>query len=304
MKLVLIRNKGGIRTLQFGWPGALAAVSLVLGFALVLNISLYPLVVDRYFIPGMVDQWRQHLASQDARVRELEKRALAESGAVGRQLAQMRSSLWRLEALGIEVADVASIPLDEFGFNQPAPIGGPEGSCETILDRPNLRSGLDELAIDIRDRQYELEVLEKLLGEREYQDESRLAGWPVRRGWISSPYGRRVDPITGNMAWHAGMDFAGRAGADVIAIAAGVVTFAGQRKSYGNMVEVDHGDGYVTRYAHQNALRVEPGDIVKRGDVLGALGSTGRSTGPHVHIEVIKNGRHVNPARYVASRNS
>ncbi len=304
MKIILFRNNGGARTWRFGWRGPLAIGFVLLGFLLTANIALYPVVVDRYLIPGMAEQWRARLANQATRLHELEQQALVESEAIGRQLAQMQSRLWRLEALGTEIADVASIPLDDFGFDLPAPVGGPASSCETVLDRPNLRAGLNAVAIDIRDREYELQVLEELLGNREYLEESRLSGWPVRDGWISSPYGQRLDPISGKMAWHAGMDFAGRPGADVIAIAAGVVIYAGQREHYGMMVEVDHGDGYITRYAHHDDLQVETGDIVKRGDVLGTLGSTGRTTGPHVHIEVIKNGRHTNPAQYVSRRHS
>lgn len=282
----------------------LGAVCLVLGVAGVLSTVLYPLVTSQFMIPGMIDQWRERLADQDARVRDLEDRAMAESGAVGRQLAQMQARLWRMEALGVQVADVARIPLGEFGFDLPAPQGGPAGSCDSFLESPDLRAGLDALAVDIRDREDELEVLEAVLGTQEYWESARLAGWPVERGWISSPYGRRVDPISGRMAWHTGIDVAGRRGSDVIAIAAGVVVYAGRREGYGNMVEIEHGDGYVTRYAHQSELRVGQGDIVRRGDALGKLGSTGRSTGPHVHVEVLKNGRHVNPATYVARRSS
>lgn len=282
----------------------LGAVCLVLGVAAVLSTVLYPLVTSQFMIPGMIDQWRERLADQDARVRDLEDRAMAESGAVGRQLAQMQARLWRMEALGVQVADVARIPLDEFGFDLPAPQGGPAGSCDRFLESPDLRAGLDALAVDIRDREDELEVLEAVLGTQEYWESARLAGWPVKRGWISSPYGRRVDPISGRMAWHTGIDVAGRRGSDVVAIAAGVVVYAGRRDGYGNMVEIEHGDGYVTRYAHQSDLRVSQGDIVRRGDALGKLGSTGRSTGPHVHVEVLRNGRHVNPATYVARRSS
>lgn len=282
----------------------LGAVCLVLGVAGVLSTVLYPLVTSQFMIPGMIDQWRERLADQDARVRDLEDRAMAESGAVGRQLAQMQARLWRMEALGVQVADVARIPLGEFGFDLPAPQGGPAGSCDSFLESPDLRAGLDALAVDIRDREDELEVLEAVLGTQGYWESARLADWPVQRGWISSPYGRRVDPISGRMAWHTGIDVAGRRGSDVIAIAAGVVVYAGQRDGYGNMVEIEHGDGYVTRYAHQSDLRVRQGDIVRRGDALGKLGSTGRSTGPHVHVEVLKNGRHVNPATYVARRSS
>ncbi len=304
MDIILVKKKGDARTVRVGWRAALAAVFLALGLTVALSTTSYAVFFGHYLVPGMIDQWRDRLAEQDARVRELEQQTLAESGAVGRQLAQMQSRLWRVESLGIQVAEVASIPLDEFGFDLPAPIGGPVAGCETALDRPNLRAGLEALAIDIRNREEELEALEKLLDNQKYREAVRFSGWPVRQGWISSPYGRRVDPISGKIGWHAGMDFAGRQGADVMAIADGVVVYSGNRKNYGKIVEIDHGDGYVTRYAHNDELRVKVGDIVKRGDTVGALGTTGRTTGPHVHIEVIKNGRHVDPAKYVARRNS
>ena len=304
MKIILIRHGGGSRSIQAGWRVTVGAVCLVLGVAGVLSASMYPLITSQFMIPGMIDEWRERLADQDVRVQDLEQQAMAESGAVGRQLAQMQARLWRMEALGVQVADVAQVPLDEFGFDLPAPQGGPAGSCESVLESPDLRAGLDALAIEIRDREDELQVLETVLGNKEYWEAARLAGRPVNRGWISSPYGRRLDPISGKMAWHTGIDFAGRRGSDVVAIAAGVVVYAGQRYGYGKVVEIDHGDGYVTRYAHHADLRVRTGDIVKRGDSLGRLGATGRTTGPHVHIEVLKNGRHVNPAKYVARRNS
>ena len=304
MKIVLVRQGGDAWSIRAGWRVMAGAVCLVLGIAGALSAVLYPLVTSQFMIPGMIDQWRERLADQDARVRDLEKQATAESGAVGRQLAQMQARLWRMEALGVQVADVARIPLDEFGFDLPAPQGGPAGSCDSFLESPDLRAGLNALAVDIRDRVDELQVLESVLGNQEYREAARLAGWPVKRGWISSPYGRRVDPISGKMAWHTGIDFAGRKGSDVVAIAAGVVVYAGPREGYGNLVELDHGGGYVTRYAHQEALKVKTGDIVKRGEPLGSLGTTGRSTGPHVHVEVLKNDRHVNPATYVSRRSS
>lgn len=304
MKIILVRRGGGSRSIQADWRVLLGAVCLVLGITAALSAFLYPLIVKEFMLPGMIDQWRDRLADQDARVRDLETQAVSESGAVGRQLAQMQARLWRMEALGVQVADAARVPLDEFGFGQPAPQGGPAGQCDSFLESTDLRAGLDAMAVDIRDREDELQVLERVLGNQDYWDAARLAGWPVKRGWVSSPYGRRVDPITGRMTWHTGMDVAGRRGSDVVAIAAGVVVFAGRRDNYGNLVEVDHGDGYVTRYAHQQNLRVKAGDIVKRGDALGTLGSTGRSTGPHVHIEVLRNGRHVNPGGYVSKRNS
>jgi murein DD-endopeptidase MepM/ murein hydrolase activator NlpD len=116
---------------------------------------------------------------------------------------------------------------------------------------------------------------------------------------MSSRFGHRIDPITRNRAWHNGVDFAGKEGADVIAVAAGVVVFAGQRSGYGKMIELNHGSGYSTRYGHHKDLVVKPGDIVRKGQVIGLMGSSGRSTGPHVHFEVFKHGRAVDPSTYI-----
>ncbi len=304
MKIALAREDRDALSIRAGWRAMLAAVCLVFVIAGALSAALYPLFTRHFMIPGMVEQWRERLAEQDARVQDLESQAMAESGAVGRQLAQMQARLWRMETLGVQVAEAARVPLDEFGFDLPAPQGGPVGSCESVLESPDLRAAVDALAIDIRDGEDELQVLETVLGNQDYREEARLAGWPVERGWVSSPYGRRVDPISGKLAWHTGIDIAGRKGTDVVAIAAGVVVFAGWRDGYGNMVEIRHDNGYVTRYAHHQDLAVSAGDIVKRGDSLGVLGNSGRATGPHVHVEVLENGRHVNPAPYVTRRKS
>lgn len=300
----MVRRGGIARSIRLNWLTMLAGVSLVLGIAFAFSVLLYPVVTSQFMLPGVIDQWREQLAEQDARVREVEQRAVAESGAVGRQLAQMQARLWRMKALGVQVANVAEIPLDEFGFDLPAPLGGPAASCETVLEWSDLRAGLDAIAVDIREREDELQVLESVLGKQGYREAATPSGWPVHRGWISSSYGRRVDPISGKMAWHTGIDFAGRHGSDVIAVAAGIVVHAGPRPGYGNLVEIDHGDGFLTRYAHHHQLRVKTGDIVKRGDTVGSLGATGRTTGSHVHIEVLKNGRHLDPSTYVGRRPS
>ena len=141
MKIVFVRQGGSSRSIEAGWRVMLAAVCLVLGLAGVLSAVLYPLVTSQFMIPGVISEWRDSLADQDARVQLLEEQATAESGAVGRQLAQMQARLWRMEALGVQVADVARIPLDEFGFDLPAPQGGPAGSCDSFLESPDLREG-------------------------------------------------------------------------------------------------------------------------------------------------------------------
>ena len=127
-----------------------------------------------------------------------------------------------------------------------------------------------------------------------------MAGRPVARGWVSSSFGNRVDPFTGGRAWHAGIDFSARRGTEVLAAAGGVVIYADYRADYGHTIEINHGDGYVTRYAHQHELKVAVGDVVKRGQVIGTVGSSGRASGAHLHFEVMKNGRQVDPRRYIA----
>jgi murein DD-endopeptidase MepM/ murein hydrolase activator NlpD len=141
--------------------------------------------------------------------------------------------------------------------------------------------------------------LETLIVDRNMQDDVFIAGRPVTKGWMSSRFGSRNDPITGRNAWHNGVDFAGKEGADVVTVAAGVVVYAAVRNGYGKMVEINHGGGFSTRYGHHKELIVKVGDIVKKGQVVALMGSSGRSTGPHVHFEVYKNGRVVDPSSYI-----
>jgi murein DD-endopeptidase MepM/ murein hydrolase activator NlpD len=115
---------------------------------------------------------------------------------------------------------------------------------------------------------------------------------------MSSSYGARSDPFEGHVAQHRGIDFAGAAGSEVLAVAEGVVTRVEKVAGYGNLVEITHGQ-YVTRYAHNQSALVAEGDRVSRGQPVALMGSTGRSTGPHVHFEVLQNGRHVNPLKFI-----
>ncbi|MEQ9209075.1 MAG: M23 family metallopeptidase, partial [Pseudomonadales bacterium] len=152
----------------------------------------------------------------------------------------------------------------------------------------------------LEDRQQQLEILEGLMSDRKIQSDVFIAGRPVERGWIASRFGRRPDPFTGRLTFHAGVDFTtGKAGSDINTVAAGVVTWSGPRSGYGLMVEVNHGNGFTTRYAHAEKLLVDVGDVVKKNQNIALVGSTGRSTGPHVHFEVYKNGRVVDPAAYI-----
>lgn len=302
MKIILLREKGrshSIRVLRRTLIVSFLSFSILISVG---GIFVYQGLTRDVADEAVVAGWRERLAEQQAEVDRIRDRSAAQGEAVGRQLAQMQARLLRMEALGARVTEVADLEGGEFSFAQPAPQGGPTSRTEDAVPWPSLLFSLDELSIDLKYRENELEVLESLLRDREYRKAVAVTGRPVTWGWMSSPYGRRVDPISGKSAWHAGVDFAGRDGSEVIAVASGVVTYAAKRSGYGKMVEINHGDGFATRYGHHAEILVSAGDIVKKGQVIGTMGTSGRSTGPHVHFEVLKNGRHVDPARYVARR--
>jgi murein DD-endopeptidase MepM/ murein hydrolase activator NlpD len=154
-----------------------------------------------------------------------------------------------------------------------------------------------ERRVDLRDTQ--LGALENIILARKLNEEIHPEGRPVHQGFISSYFGERQDPFTGEEAIHKGVDFAGSAGDEVIAVAAGVVTWAGQRAGFGKLIEISHGNGFTTRYAHNQKSLVNVGDTVSRGEPIALMGSTGRSTGPHVHFEVLRNGRQVDPLTFI-----
>jgi murein DD-endopeptidase MepM/ murein hydrolase activator NlpD len=302
VKIILLRSSGGSHALRVSrWMGALV-ISTGLVVAAAWAGFGTNLLGGRQMDPQTVAHWRQEVEAQRLELQDLLDRSTAETQAVGRQLAQMQARLLRMEALGARVAEVADLDDGEFSFDQPVPVGGPDLTVSEPMPLSDLRADVDTLARNLKSRETELEILESMLRDREYRAEVAVAGRPVTWGWISSAYGERVDPFSGKMAWHAGLDFAGKQGSDVIAVASGVVTHAGKRFGYGEMVEVTHGDGYVTRYGHHAEIVVSVGEIVKKGQVIGKMGSSGRSTGPHVHFEVLKDGRRVDPARYVVRR--
>jgi murein DD-endopeptidase MepM/ murein hydrolase activator NlpD len=158
---------------------------------------------------------------------------------------------------------------------------------------------VDDLQSQLSSREQQLGVLENLILTRELNKQVYPAGRPVEDGFISSYFGRRADPFTGYLAVHKGLDFAGPPGSKVSSVGAGLVTFAGERAGFGEMVEINHGNGLATRYCHNEKLLVKQGDMVSKGQEVALMGSTGHSTGPHLHFEVLKNGSQVDPLRFV-----
>ena len=213
---------------------------------------------------------------------------------------QLQARLARLEALGSRLADVADLG-EDFDFYSPPAIGGPSESAtmQAALGQDELLATLDRLAQHIDRREHELKAIDGLLSDRSLQKERYVAGRPISSGWLSSHYGKRIDPFNGRTAWHGGVDFAGKEGTEIQAVASGVVVWSGDRYGYGRMVEINHGNGFATRYAHNRENAVKIGDVVSKGQVIAKMGSSGRSTGPHVHFEVLRNGRAVDPRNYI-----
>ncbi|MDY7014343.1 MAG: peptidoglycan DD-metalloendopeptidase family protein [Cyanobacteriota bacterium] len=252
-----------------------------------------------------IARWEQELEQQRREIEVAQRSTQANIEVLTQRLGRLQGYVTRLDALGNKLVKMAGIDASEFDFNNPPALGGPEGADGPgpAFAAPDLSGAIDALARQLEDRERQLQVLDHVIMSRNLRNEVHPAGRPIGKGWISSYYGMRSDPFTGRPEFHKGMDFAGKSGSDVIAVGGGMVTWAGKRWGYGNLVEINHGNGYVTRYGHNKEVVVEVGDAVKKGQVIARMGSTGRSTGPHVHFEVIENGKNVNPLKFIqASR--
>lgn len=248
----------------------------------------------------MVAYYEEQLELQRVEVERIRQQANEQVDALTLRMGEMQGRLLRLDALGQRLTQETNLDQGEFDFESKPGQGGPDPEESlSSYDMPDLVSMLDQLERQLDDRQQQLELLNELLASRNIQEQSIIDGRPIEKGWLSSYYGYRSDPFTGKRAWHAGVDFAGKEGSNILSVAAGVVTWSADRWGYGNLIEISHGDGYSTRYAHCKELLVQVGDVVQKGQVIARMGSTGRSTGPHVHYEVIKNGKTHNPVRYV-----
>jgi murein DD-endopeptidase MepM/ murein hydrolase activator NlpD len=215
----------------------------------------------------------------------------------------LNAHLIRLDALGRRVTDLADLDRGEFDFDQPPPLGGPaaeelpSGSAEV----PEITAAIDALETQLLDRQRQFTVLESLMSTRSLGERIVPGGWPIVGGWISSHFGHRSDPFTGRGAFHSGVDFAAPPGSRVISTGPGVVSYSGYKDGYGYVVEISHPTGYVTRYGHNSRNLVREGQTVQKGDAIAVIGSTGRSTGTHVHFEVERDGNRLNPMRYLSA---
>jgi murein DD-endopeptidase MepM/ murein hydrolase activator NlpD len=222
----------------------------------------------------------------------------ADLDALAARLGQIQAHATRLNALGQKLVKIAKIDAGEFNFEETPGVGGPDEMDVTSV-KMDFGSQIDTMVSELDEREQQLGVLETILINSHVKEEVFPEGRPIKLGWISSYYGTRTNPFTGHLQFHKGMDFASKSGSDVLSVAGGVVTWSGDRYGYGNLVEINHGNGFVTRYGHNQKNLVKVGDTIKKGQKIAEMGSTGRSTGPHVHFEVLQNGRQINPLKFV-----
>ena len=242
---------------------------------------------------------RQQVQQQNDQLAGIRKDSQRDIDALAVKLGQLQAQSTRLNALGERLTQVGKLDDGEFNFDEQPAVGGVEDSTDSGYLLPqNLDTSINQLANQFDSQQAQLSALQSLLLDAKIESNLKPTGMPVE-GYISSYFGGRPDPFSGHSAYHTGLDISAPKGTPVHAVAEGMVTYAGDRTGYGEVIEIDHGNGYMTRYAHNSKLEVHPGQRVHVGDVVSEAGSTGRSTGSHVHFEVWYKGRVVNPLAFV-----
>ncbi len=290
---VFIQGKNGVLRWRLGKRWLLLPALMLFGIA-----SFYHYSNERFADQQAdMDSVKALRNAQKQQILKLKDATESQLSMLVTHVARLQAEMTRLEALGQQVAKQNNLD-DQFDFSSEVGVGGVSELGETI-ELDSLIADMGKLANNLDHNQTQLSVLETVVSNLHIDKERYISGRPIKKGWLSSPYGMRNDPFTGRRAMHKGIDFAGKEGEPVRATAAGVVTWAGSMFGYGNLVEIDHGNGLKTRYGHNESVTVKVGDIVTKGQEIAKLGSTGRSTGPHVHYEVLRNGKQIDPQKYV-----
>ena len=302
MKIILLpQSRAAARHVNIPVPAIVAGIS-VSAICLIGGLSY---LIAQSFAPvqplAEVSQIQADLVEQRAELNDLRDRAREQIDALALRMGEFNARTIRLDALGSRLTKMADLDDGEFDFDSEAAVGGPVESVDVPEDGQiaDFFSDMNSMDKALHDQEQQLSILEGLLMTRKLNERASPKGRPVKAGYISSYFGGRTDPFTGKGGNHRGVDFAGKRGSEIIAVAAGVVTYSGPRSGFGNLVEVNHGNGYVTRYAHNEVNLVAAGDSVQPGQTIALIGSTGRATGPHLHFEVRYKGRAVNPVKFI-----
>lgn len=304
MNIILVSSATArARTLTLDWRHALGGGFVVLvlfvGFTLLFNF------VTLRYAAATQHPWLQAIVLADQREEAQKSQEIVQGhlNAMALRLGDLQAQMMRLDGLGERLAKIAGLKpqeLQSLQLGSAPPRGGAESSIRsrnfTVTEFSDL---LAKLARQVDERSDQLGVLEALLVQTSANRKFLPSLAPIVDGWYSSNFGYRIDPFTGAKSFHEGIDFPASAGTAIVAAASGKVVYAGYHAEYGKIIEIDHGNGLLSRYAHASQIFVNEGDLVVRGQRLGSVGSTGRSTGPHLHFEVRLNGVPQNPARFL-----
>ena len=301
MHIILVSNRfAKARSVTLNGAHLLLAVFLAMGLLLATVFAVqYSLI--RFHPDAMSTEMRAWLASIQAEGQQKQQSYLREGlDTVAARMGQMQAQLLRLDALGARLAKLSGIKPQELNFDQPPAQGGPYlPAVQQDVSLSSLDRQLTSLSVLLNDRNDKLVALETLLMQSSLEKKQFPSVSPVLDGWHSSDFGWRIDPFTGKNAMHEGVDFVTPENTPITASADGVVVYSDSHPQYGNMVELDHGNDIITRYAHASRLLVKVGQIVRRGQEIAKVGNTGRSTGSHLHFEVRYKGIAQNPTRFL-----
>lgn len=302
MNVILIPNSTG-RHVSFS-PRQVVLLAVVAFVALPILIGTVAYHIQAMLVnpsnrdPAFLASQYQQLRAERLAIEKARRDAATHLDALAQRVGHLQAHVMRLNALGGRLTRLAGLDGREFDFSEEPAVGGPE-TAGSRLTVPDFLQSLENLSAQVATRSERLQALEQVMLDRKAAQLATPEGWPADGGWVSSNFGRRADPFTGRVAFHEGVDIAAKMGSPIRAMGVGVVTFAGEKSGYGLMVEVNHGRGQVTRYAHAQSVLVKVGDRVTKGQPVALIGSSGRSTGPHLHLEVLRNGQPVNPQNYL-----
>lgn len=306
--IILTKRQGATKSLTLGSSWIIGSLLSVIALPVIAAVVTWQLATgdaERQLASNSALSyeriWEQSLQDYEVFGATIKEESQVQLEHMSQQLGRLQTRMSRLDALGERITELAELSDGEFDFNAEPGMGGPELDTNSEqYEGAGVQAVLDRLTAKVDDRTQQLRLLEELMLNRQTDANALLDFVPVEKAKISSHFGRRTDPITRRAAVHSGLDFSAPRGTAIYAVGAGVVTFSGRRGAYGNMIEISHAGGYKTRYAHAQELKVRKGDLVKKGELVATVGSSGRSTGPHLHLEVYRNGMAINPARFLA----
>lgn len=301
MNIILVSGRlAKARTISLGVPqfvvlgiGAFIAVILLAGLLHYLTLRFAADFRLPYFENMVLSAQQQQNEKDQSYLRE-------NLNAMAIRLGQMQAQLLRLDTVGERLAKFAGFKPQDLMFDQPPGRGGAVSSLPSQdLSLGDFTRQLDLLTRQLDDRSDQLGILESLFTLDNAKKKLIPTMLPVEGGWYSSNFGWRIDPFSGQRAFHEGIDFMAEQGTPIVAAAGGVVVYSDFHPQYGNMIEIDHGNNLITRYAHASMRLVKAGDVVLRGAKIAEVGKTGRATGTHLHFEVRQRGAPQNPTQFL-----